>query len=140
MVQVELQRANGAYGFEARDGNGHVVKMDTRPESGGQDFGVRPMQLLLMGLGGCSGVDILSILQKQRQTVRDFRIRIEGERVGGMEPSLWKEVSIVFELTGDIERDKAEKACSLSMNKYCSVAETLRKGGTILNWKVDILP
>ena len=63
MVKVELERVNGAFGFEAKDANGHIVKIDTSPETGGKDFGVRAMQLLLIGLVGCSGIDILSILK-----------------------------------------------------------------------------
>jgi putative redox protein len=93
---------------------------------------------LLMGLGGCSGIDIVMILKKQRQEVKDFSMKIEGERENGKEPSLWKNVTIVFELTGEIEKDKAERACELSMQKYCSVAETLRKSGTSLTWKVKV--
>ena len=139
MVKVELERVNGAYGFEARDANGHAVKIDTSPETGGENFGVRPMQLLLMGLGGCSGIDILSILKKQRQNVTDFKMHIEGEREPGKDPSLWKNITIVFELKGQIEQDKAEKACALSMEKYCSVTETLRRAGSSINWKVVIL-
>ena len=138
MVKVELERVNGEFGFEAKDANGHTVKIDTSPETGGENFGVRPMQLLLMGLGGCSGIDILSILKKQRQNVTDFRMRIEGDREPGKDPSLWKNVSLVFELKGDIDRDKAEKAVSLSMEKYCSVSETLKRAGATLNWKVVI--
>ena len=138
MVKVELERVNGAYGFEAKDAGGHTVKIDTSPETGGEDFGVRPMQLLLMGLGGCSGIDILSILKKQRQNVTGFRMRIEGEREPGKDPSLWKKIDLVFELDGGVDRDKAEKAVSLSMEKYCSVAETLKRAGTTLNWKVVI--
>jgi putative redox protein len=139
MIKVELERVNGAFGFEARDANGHTVKIDTSPETGGENFGVRPMQLLLMGLGGCSGIDVLSILRKQRQQVEHFVIRIEGEREAGSDPSLWKEVNIVFELGGAIDRDKAEKACALSMDKYCSVAQTLRKSGTQLNWRAEVV-
>lgn len=138
MVKVELERVNGAFGFEAKDANGHTVKIDTSTETGGDNFGVRPMQLLLMGLGGCSGIDILSILKKQRQNVTDFRMRIEGEREPGKEPSLWKEVELVFELKGEIDRDKAEKAVALSLDKYCSVSETLKRAGASLKWKVVI--
>ena len=138
MVKVELERVNGAFGFEARDANGHSVKIDTSPETGGENFGVRPMQLLLMGLGGCSGIDILSILKKQRQTVTDFRMRLEGEREPGKDPSLWKKIDLVFELKGQIDKDKAEKAVALSMEKYCSVSETLKRAGATLNWKVVI--
>ncbi len=138
MVKVELERVNGAFVFEAKDAGGHTVKIDTSPETGGENFGVRPMQLLLMGLGGCSGIDILSILKKQRQNVTGFRMRIEGEREPGKDPSLWKNIDVVFELKGDVDPDKAEKAVALSMEKYCSVSETLKRAGATLNWKVVI--
>lgn len=138
MIKVELERANDAFGFEAKDANGHTVRIDTSPETGGLDFGVRPMQLLLMGLGGCSGIDILSILKKQRQEVKGFKMYLEGEREHGKEVSLWKDITIVFELTGNIDPDKAEKACALSINKYCSVAATLRGSGSDIKWKVVI--
>ena len=138
MVKVELERVNGAFGFEAKDANGHIVKIDTSPETGGKDFGVRPMQLLLMGLGGCSGIDILSILKKQRQEVTGFQMSLEGEREPGVDPSLWKDITIVFHLEGNIDVEKAEKACALSMNKYCSVAETLRRGNTAISWRVEV--
>ena len=138
MVKVELERVNGAFGFEAKDANGHIVKIDTSPETGGNDFGVRPMQLLLMGLGGCSGIDILSILKKQRQEVTGFQMSLEGEREPGVDPSLWKDITIVFHLEGNIDVEKAEKACALSMNKYCSVAETLRRGNTAISWRVEV--
>lgn len=138
MVKVELERVNGAFGFEAKDAGGHTVKIDTSPETGGENFGVRPMQLLLMGLGGCSGIDILSILKKQRQNVTDFRMRIEGEREPGRDPSLWQNIDLVFELKGNVDPEKAEKAVALSMEKYCSVSETLKRAGARLNWKVVV--
>jgi putative redox protein len=89
MVKVELERVNGAFGFEAKDSNGHTVKIDTSIETGGENFGVRPMQLLLMGLGGCSAIDILSILKKQRQNVKNFKLKIEGERTPGVVRPEW---------------------------------------------------
>ena len=139
MIRIELDRKEGDFGFEAKDANGHTVKLDSNPESGGINFGVRPMQMLLMGLGGCSGIDIVSILKKQRQQVEGFHMDIEGEREAGVEPSLWKQVNIRFQLRGDIDLDKAKKACQLSMDKYCSVAETLRRAGTTLTWEVEII-
>ena len=138
MATVEVKRVNDLFAFDATDANGHLVKIDTSPETGGQNYGVRPMQLLLLGLGGCSGIDILSILKKQRQEVVDFRITLEGDREQGVEPSLWKTITVVFEITGAIDQDKAEKASSLSMQKYCSVAATLRKSGSDISWKVII--
>jgi putative redox protein len=138
MVKIELTRVEGDFGFEARDAAGHIVKIDSSAESGGVNFGARPMQLALMALGGCSGIDIVSILKKQRQAVSGFDIKIEGEREAGVEPSLWKTVNIVFELTGTIDIDKARRACALSIDKYCSVAETLRRAGCKFSWDVKV--
>ena len=112
--------------------------MDTSDETGGINFGVRPMQTLLVGLGGCSGIDIVSILKKQRLTVEGFSMNIRGEREKGKEPSLWESVHIDFTLKGNIEPEKAERACALSINKYCSVAETLRRAGTKITWSVVV--
>ena len=86
MINISLTRANGDFGFEARDANGHTVRLDSSPETGGENFGVRPMQILLMGLGGCSGIDIVSILKKQRQQIDGFNMHIEGEREQDKEP------------------------------------------------------
>src|SRR5882762_1650214 len=136
MIHIEVNRIHGDYGFEAKDAGGHTARMDTSPETGGQHFGIRPMQMLLMGLGGCSGIDIISILKKQRQTVEGFRMFIEGEREKGKEPSLWQHINLVLELQGDIDIDKAKKACELSMEKYCSVAATLREAHCSIKWEV----
>ena len=139
MVQIKVDRLEGDFGFEATDASGNKLRMDTSPETGGVNFGARPMQVLLMGLAGCSGIDIVMILKKQRQTIKNFSMHIEGEREAGKEPSLWQEVTIVFNLTGDIDPVKAERAVELSMNKYCSVAETLKRSGTLIEWKVNVI-
>jgi putative redox protein len=138
MVEINLHRKQGDFGFEATDANGHVVKLDTSDETGGVNFGVRPMQMLLMGLGGCSAIDIVMILKKQRQTIDDFSMKITGQREPGKEPSLWETVKITFFLKGTIDKEKAERACQLSMDKYCSVAATLMKSGTNLSWEVVV--
>ncbi|MFP5040063.1 OsmC family protein [Parasediminibacterium sp. JCM 36343] len=132
MPVIELARIHGDYGFEAKDQNGHSVRMDSSPESGGQNFGVRPMQMLLMGLGGCSAIDVIMILKKQRQTVRDYKMVIKGEREAGKEPSLWQNITIEFHIYGEVDEDKAKKAVDLSINKYCSVAATLIGSGTTI--------
>lgn len=138
MATIQINRKEGDYSFEAKDENGHIVRLDTSDEMGGTNSGVRPMQALLIGLGGCSGIDIVSILKKQRSTIDDFSMKIYGEREKGKEPSLWESVHIDFELKGNIEEDKAERACALSIDKYCSIAETLRRSGTKITWKVRI--
>ncbi|WP_345951862.1 OsmC family protein [Mucilaginibacter sp. PAMB04274] len=140
MPKIELARVSADYGFEASDENGHTVRMDTSPESGGQNYGVRPMQMLLMGLGGCSAIDVISILKKQRQEVLDYRMVINGDREPGVEPSLWENINIEFHLKGNIDEDKAKRAVELSIGKYCSVAATLEKAGAELNWRVFIHP
>ena len=132
MPVIELARVSGDFGFEAKDENGHVVKMDSSPESGGQNYGVRPMQMLLMGLGGCSAIDVIMILKKQRQDVRDYKMIIKGNREAGKEPSLWKEIIVEFHIYGKVDEDKAKKAVDLSLNKYCSVAATLIGSGTTI--------
>lgn len=140
MATIKLSRVHGDFGFEATDENNHTVRMDSSPESGGQNFGVRPMQMLLMGIGGCSAIDVLAILKKQRQEVKDYKMIINGEREQGKEPSLWKEVDIEFHLYGDIDKDKATKAVELSLNKYCSVSATLEKAGAKISWQVLVHP
>ncbi|WP_183574778.1 OsmC family protein [Mucilaginibacter sp. X5P1] len=138
MPKIELARVNGDYGFVATDENGHSVKMDSNPQSGGLDFGVRPMQMLLMGLGGCSAIDVIGILKKQRQEVKDYKMIINGDREAGKEPSLWSNIDIEFHLYGNIDPDKAQKAVELSVDKYCSVAATLEKAGAEIKYKVFV--
>lgn len=138
MPKIELARVNGDYGFDATDENGHVIKMDTNPNNGGQNYGARPMQLLLVGLAGCSAIDVIGILKKQRQEVRDYKMVVNGDREAGVEPSLWKEINIEFHLYGNINRDKAVKAVELSVGKYCSVAATLEQAGANIKWEVFI--
>lgn len=124
--------------MEAKDEAGHLIQTDTSLANGGTDFGFRPMQLLLVALGSCSAIDLVSILNKQRQKIDDFSIEIHGEREKEVVPSLWKSVSVAFHLTGEIDSDKAEKAAALSMEKYCSVAETLRRSGTSITWAIKV--
>jgi putative redox protein len=140
MVTIEVTRKEGDFGFEAKNPNGHVIRLDTSDETGGINFGFRPMQSLLAALGGCSGIDIVSILKKQRLTLEAFSMKIQGQREKGKEPSLWETVHVDFEMKGNIDKDKAERACALSINKYCSVAETLRRSGTKITWSVKVSP
>jgi putative redox protein len=138
MPVIELNRVNGDFGFEAKDENGHIVKMDSSPENGGQNYGVRPMQTLLIGLAGCSAIDVLMILKKQRQTINDYKMIVRGEREKGKEPSLWQDIVVEFHLYGLIDMEKAKKAVDLSMNKYCSVAATLVGAGAKISTEVII--
>jgi putative redox protein len=114
--------------------------MDSSPESGGLNYGVRPMQTLLMSLAGCSAIDVISILKKQRQEIVDYKMTVSGEREAGKEPSLWKSIVVEFHLYGDIDPDKAARAVDLSINKYCSVSATLVKAGAEIKTQVFVHP
>jgi putative redox protein len=140
MPTIQLSRVHGEFGFEATDENGHTIKMDSSPESGGLNYGVRPMQSLLMALGGCSAIDVISILKKQRQDVIDYKMTISGEREKGKEPSLWQTIHVKFQLYGDVDPDKASRAVDLSINKYCSVAATLMAAGAKITTQVVVHP
>lgn len=138
MPLMEVTRTQGDFGFTATDANRHTVQIDIPVEQGGQGDGFRPMQLLLAGLGGCSAMDIVTILKKQKQDLQQLSIKIDGEREPGKEPSLWQQVTLVFEMQGSVEPAKAYRAAQLSMDKYCSVAETLRRAGANLDWTVTL--
>jgi putative redox protein len=130
MPTIELTRVQNEYGFEAKDEYGNIIKMDTSTDSGGNNFGARPMQMLLMGLAGCSAIDVIMILNKQRQEIRDYKMVVKGDREAGKEPSLWKNVVVEFHIYGNVDAEKAAKAVDLSIQKYCSVAATLANSGT----------
>lgn len=138
MATVTLKRVHGDYGFDTINDNGTVIKLDTNPDMGGQDYGARPMQVLLNALAGCASIDVISILKKQRQEITAYTVIVNGEREAGTEPSLWKEIDLVFEITGNVDEDKAKRAVEISMNKYCSVAITLVKAGANIKTKVIV--
>jgi putative redox protein len=138
MVTVELERVQMDFGFEVKNDAGKMVQIDTSPEGGGHDFGVRPMQMLLMAVAGCSGIDVISILKKQRQEITSYKMKVSGHREHGKEPSLWKDVHIEFHIHGKVEQDKAQRAADLSITKYCSVAETLRRAGAEITYEVFV--
>ncbi len=140
MVEIMLKKVEGDYGFEAKDQHGHVIKTDSSLSNGGADFGARPMQLLLVALGGCAGIDVVSILKKQRQVIDGLGMIIKGAREEGKEPSLWQHIHINFDLAGQLDEEKVKKACALSIDKYCSVAETLRRAGATITWDVRVGP
>lgn len=133
MQTITLKLAQKDFGFEALDEAGTIIKLDTSPDHGGQNYGARPMQMLLMALGGCSGIDVISILKKQKVEVRNYEMIIKGEREQGKEPALWKKVEVTFIIDADITQEKAERAVQLSIDKYCSVAETLRLAGATIS-------
>ena len=138
MARIHLKQIDKNYQFATTDEAGQTMTMDIPVDQGGNGNGVRPMQALLSALGGCSAVDIVMILKKQKETIEQFEMIIDGEREVGKEPALWSAIHIVFQLKGTMSKEKAEKACALSMDKYCSVAATLRAAGAVITWEVEI--
>ena len=130
-MQIKLERIDDAYHMRAVNENGNTIETDGSLKIGGNNKGMRPMQLLLTAVGGCSAIDIITFLRKQRQDLKDFRITVEGERQKDAIPSLFTDIHLHFELTGDLNEKKVERALSLSMDKYCSVAKTLEKTAKI---------
>lgn len=137
-MKVELKRLDDAFHFEAKSEEGNIMHFDGSADIGGGNKGIRPMQSLLMAIGGCSAIDIVMILKKQKQEITDFQISIEGEREKDKTPSLWETVNIHFKLKGKIDKDKAERAVQLSMEKYCSVSKTLEIAGAKITYKVSV--
>ncbi len=121
-MKVELVRVDDGFHFEATGSSDQKVHTDASPAIGGKNAGVRPMELLLMGLGSCSAIDVVLVLKKQRQEVLDFRISVEGERVKeeDTERSPFRKVHIHYFFKGNLDRAKVERAVKLSMEKYCS--------------------
>jgi len=111
--------------------SGHTLIMDAEDSSGGTNAGFRPMELLLVGFGGCSGMDMIAILRKKRQSVTGLEINVKGEKTDDV-PRVYKEVHIEYVVKGyGLEKKAVERAISLSLEKYCSVGATLSKTGKI---------
>jgi putative redox protein len=111
--------------FVGETDSGHAVIMDGDTEVGGSNTGPRPMELLLLGIGGCSGMDIISILKKKKENVRDVDININGKKAEEY-PKKFTDIDIEFIVRGkDLSDEAVKKAIELSMTKYCSVKATL---------------
>lgn len=125
--------------FLAESGSGHSVVMDGPEDHGGRNMGVRPMEMLLLGMGGCTSFDVMSILTKQRQNVIDCRAEIEAERADEV-PSVFTKIHIHFVVTGKNLRENAvEKAVALSAEKYCSASIMLEKGGVEISHSFEVV-
>jgi putative redox protein len=114
--------------FLGESGSGHTVVMDGAPDAGGRDLGVRPMEMLLLGLGGCTAFDVIDILQKGREPVDDLSIEMSGERADEV-PKVLTRIAVKYVVKGrGLNRDKVERAVKLSAEKYCSA--TIMLGAT----------
>ena len=128
-MKISLQRINDDYLFECTNAAGNKILLDNTSEPDAK--GVSPMESVLMAVAGCSGIDIVSILKKQRQDIEDFSAEVEGERVQVDDAKPFKNIIVRFFLTGNIDPKKALKAAELSFEKYCSVSKTLEPNVTV---------
>jgi putative redox protein len=130
MVKAKVTLLNNMQ-FTGTVSSGHTLIMDAEDNAGGQNAGFRPMELLLVGFGGCSGMDVISILRKKKQQVSNLEINVNGEK-SETAPKIYKNVHIEYVVTGiAVEKVAVERAIALSLDKYCSVGATLAKSGTI---------
>jgi putative redox protein len=136
-MKATIDWAGGA-SFRATSGSGHTVQMDGPPDHGGKDLGPRPMEMMLMGLGGCSAFDVMSILQKSRQDVTACHAELEAERADAV-PAVFTRINLHFVVTGNnLKENLVKRAVSLSAEKYCSASIMLEKAGVEITHSHEI--
>jgi putative redox protein len=117
--------------FVGESGSGHAIVMDGAPEHGGRNLGVRPMEMLLLGLGGCTAFDVVMILKKSRQDIVDCEVTVDSDRAEEV-PKVFTRIHIHFIVSGsNLDVGKVDKAVNLSAEKYCSASEMLGKTAKI---------
>ncbi|MEC7120772.1 MAG: OsmC family protein [Pseudomonadota bacterium] len=137
-MQAQVKWLDGV-AFGATASSGHEVIMDGSPEYGGQNRGSRPMELILMGLGGCAAFDVVTILKKARQDITDVRCELQAERFDGI-PAVFTKIHLHFVVTGRaVKPNQVEKAIHLSADKYCSASKMLGDGGVEITHGFEIV-
>ncbi len=117
--------------FVGESASGHSIVMDGPPEFGGRNLGVRPMEMLLLGLGGCSSFDVVSMLKKSKQDLVNCEVEISAERAGS-EPKVFTKIHLHFIISGnDLSEKRVARAIELSAEKYCSASIMLGKTAEI---------
>lgn len=117
--------------FVGESGSGHSIVMDGAPDAGGRNLGVRPMEMLLLGLGGCSAFDVVLILKRGREAVTDCVVDIDAERAAA-DPKVFTKIQMHYTVTGQaLDRKKVERAVQLSADKYCSASAIMAKTAQI---------
>ncbi|PBQ30279.1 disulfide bond formation regulator [Sphingobacteriaceae bacterium] len=130
-MKINIKRIGENFNLQATSEEGHAFIMDASQDIGGENTGMRPMQVLLSSLGGCSAIDVILILKKQKQEVDSFEVELTGDREKIEDYSLFKNIILHFKIKGKLEFEKVERAVKLSLEKYCSVAKTLEPTANI---------
>ena len=138
-MKVNLRRIDDALHIEAENETGQLTYTDGSPAIGGHNLAFRPMQMVLAALGGCSSIDVILLLTKQRQGLQHIEIEVEGDRVENAVPAVFTAIRIHYKLYGELNPKKVERACRLSVEKMCSVSKMLEKSADI-SWTYEILP
>lgn len=124
--------------FVAESGSGHSVIMDGAPEAGGRNLGIRPMEMVLSGLGGCAAFDVVMILKKSKQNIQDVQVHLEAQRADSI-PKVFNKIHAVYEVSGfDLSEKQVKRAVQLSVEKYCSVSAMLEKTAE-MSYEVKII-
>ena len=124
--------------FEAESGSGHHIVLDGAPEHGGRNTGIRPMEAMLIGLGGCSAFDIVTMLTKGRQEITGCVVELEANRAEAI-PSVFTDISMHYVVTGrGVSRARVARAVELSSEKYCSASAMLRGAGVRLTHTFEV--
>lgn len=123
-MKIKLHREEGLFNLLHTNERGFTITTDASPNIGGDNNGFRPMELLLSGLASCSAIDIINILNKQKQTISDFSVDISGDRADGT-PSPFKKIDVHFDISGEVDENKLVRAIDLTKDKYCSVRFSL---------------
>ncbi|WP_229370311.1 OsmC family protein [Fibrivirga algicola] len=134
-MTVDLVRVDDAFHFAATGVSNVTVDIDGSTDIGGHNAGARPMEMLLMGLAGCSAIDVIVILNKQKQVIDDFKIQVRGQREAGATPAPFNSIHIEYRLKGSLDEAKVRRAIDLSMDKYCSATAQLRPTADI-SWSL----
>ena len=137
-MQATVKWMDGAM-FIGESGSGHTVVMDGPEDLGGRNMGVRPMEMLLLGTGGCSIYDVMSMLKKSRQNVTDCRVELQAERADAI-PAVFTRINMHFVVTGaDLKESQVKRAVELSAEKYCSASIMLGAAGVEISHSFEIV-
>jgi putative redox protein len=132
-MKIDVNWLGKDFHFEAENDTKGKIRIDGNNELGGLEGGLAPMQLLLAGVGGCSAIDVLHILEKQQQKVDSLKVEVDGDRqeVEGASHTEYRSIHLHFILSGELDPKKVERALKLSITKYCSASKALEKGSDI---------
>lgn len=136
-MQVTVKWVDGAM-FLGESGSGHSVVMDGPPDHGGRNLGPRPMEMLLLGVGGCASFDVMAMLQKSRQQVVDCRVEIAAERADAV-PAVFTKIQLHFVVSGvNLKEKQVQRAVELSAEKYCSASIMLGAAGVAMSHSFEV--